>query len=501
MSEEPETILDVDVVVAGGGPTGMMLACELALSGVRTVVLEREPERPGFCRGFNLNARSVELLDRRGIAERFLADGWRVPVVGFAGLETPLSLAELATDHRYTLGIPQTRIEELIEQRACELGVAIRRGHEVATLKQDMSGTTVGVHGPRGDYFLRAAYLAGCDGGRSTVRKLAGIAFPGTESTGSWLLGDVALTDPASLPVGSHRTSGGSVVVIPRPGYVRVITAEPERPANRDAPVTLDEFKRAVSRALGRDVEMTEPRWLTRFGDAARQAEHYVSGRVVLAGDAAHIHPPAGAQGLNVGLQDAFNLGWKLAATVHGWAPPGLLESYHTERHAAGAQVLVQTLAQVALATPGEKFDALRKLFADLAAFEPVRRYLTETVTGIGACYDIRSDNPHPLLGRMAPNLPLKTGEKTTTVAALLHAGRAVFLNLASCSDLQDAVSGWSDRVDTVVANGPEDFGIDALFIRPDGYITWIAPRVLTMHLRDSATLCSPGWGPIASDY
>jgi 2-polyprenyl-6-methoxyphenol hydroxylase-like FAD-dependent oxidoreductase len=190
------------------------------------------------------------------------------------------------------------------------------------------------------------------------VRRLAGIAFPGTEATGSWLLGDVVLTDPASLPVGSHRSASGSVVVIPRPGYVRVITAERTRPADREAPVTLDAFRAAVCLALGRDIEMTEPRWLTRFGDAARQAERYVSGRVVLAGDAAHIHPPAGAQGLNVGLQDAFNLGWKLAAQVRRWAPPGFVETYHTERHAAGARVLLNTRAQVALAEPGEKFDS-----------------------------------------------------------------------------------------------------------------------------------------------
>ncbi len=323
------------VIIAGGGPTGLMLACELALARVPTIILERLPERPSFCRGFTLNARSLELLDRRGIVERFLAEGWRVPVTGFAGLDSPLSLADLETDHRYTLGIPQTRTEELLEDRAKELGVPIRRGHEVIGLEQDKDGVTVEVRGPEGVYSLRAAFLAGCDGGRSAVRKFAKIAFPGSEATGSWLLGDVELPDPTSLSVGSHRGANGSVFVIPRPGYVRVIAAERERPADRDAPVTLDELRQTVSVALGRDVEMAEPRWLTRFGDAARQAEHYISGRVLLAGDAAHIHPPAGAQGLSVGLRDAFNLGWKLAAQVQGWAPPGLLETYHTERHAA----------------------------------------------------------------------------------------------------------------------------------------------------------------------
>ena len=464
-----------EVVVAGGGPTGLMLACELALGGVRTVVLERLRERPGFCRGFNLNARSLELLDRRGIVDRFLAEGWRVPVTGFAGLDAPLSLAELDSDHRYTLGIPQTRTEELIEQRAIELGVPIRRGHEVTALEQDIDGVSVGVRGLDGDYFVRASYLAGCDGGRSTVRRLAGIAFPGSEATGSWLLGDVALPDPASLPVGSHRAPSGSVVVIPRPGYVRVITAEHTRPPDRNAPVTLDEFRNAVCVALGREVEMTEPRWLTRFGDAARQAERYVAGRVVLAGDAAHIHPPAGAQGLNVGLQDAFNLGWKLAAQVRGWAPSGLLQTYHTERHAAGARVLLNTRAQVALAEPGEKFDSLRALFAELAAFEPVRRHLIETVTGVGTCYDMGSDKPHPFLGRLAPNLPLQTSAGPSKLSALLHSGRAILVDLADRSDLQATAARWSHRVDTVVAKCPEGCDADALLIRPDGYIAWVA--------------------------
>jgi 2-polyprenyl-6-methoxyphenol hydroxylase-like FAD-dependent oxidoreductase len=465
-----------EVVVAGGGPTGLMLACELALAGVPTIVLERHAERPAFCRGFNLNARSLELLDRRGIVERFLADGWRVPVTGFAGLEAPLSLAELDSDHPYTLGIPQTRTEELLEQRAIELGVSVRRGHEVIAFDRDADGVTVVARASDGDQLFRAAYLAGCDGGRSAVRKLAGIAFPGTEATGSWLLGDVALANPASLPVGSHRTQAGSVVVIPRPGYVRIITAERVRPTDRDASVTLDDFQAAVSFALCRDVELTEPRWLTRFGDAARQAERYVSGRVVLAGDAAHIHPPAGAQGLNVGLQDAFNLGWKLAAQVRGWAPSDLLESYHTERHAAGARVLLNTRAQVALADPNEKFDPLRALFAEMISFEPIRRYLTETVTGVGTQIDIDAEVSHPLLGRLAPNLALETSAGPTKVSALLHGGRGVLLDLAGRSEIRSVTAGWADRVEFVLAKSLEPRGVDSILIRPDGYTAWIAP-------------------------
>jgi 2-polyprenyl-6-methoxyphenol hydroxylase-like FAD-dependent oxidoreductase len=464
-----------EVVIAGGGPTGLMLACELALAGVRAVVLEKLPERPGFCRGFNLNARSLELLDRRGLVERFLAEGWRVPVTSFAGLEAPLSLADLDSDHPYTLGIPQTRAEELIEARAVELGVPIRRGCEVVSLAQDEDGVEVGVRGPGGAFSLRVAYLAGCDGGRSAVRKLAGIAFPGSDATGSWLLGDVEVVDPASLPVGSHKTPTGSVFVIPRPGYVRVITAERERPADRDAPVTLTQLQEAVRLALGRDVELARPRWLTRFGDAARQAERYVGGRVVLAGDAAHIHPPAGAQGLNVGLQDAFNLGWKLAAQVRGWAPPGLLETYHAERHADGTRVLLNTRAQVALADPNEKFDPLRAFFSELAALEPVRRLLTETVTGVGTRYEVRTgaDEPHPLAGRLAPNWPLETPGGPASLSTFLHAGRGVLLDLADRSDLRAEASGWSDRVDAVAVRGPDGCTADAALLRPDGYVAW----------------------------
>lgn len=467
----------IDVIVAGGGPTGLMLACELALVGVRTVILERQRERPGFCRGFNLNARSLELLDRRGFVERFLAEGWRVPVTSFAGLDAPLNLADLDSDHRYTLGIPQTRTEELLEQRAVELGVPIRRGHEVAALVQDSVGVSVGVHGPGGDYTLRASYVAGCDGGRRAVRKLTGIAFSGTDSTGFWLLGDVELTDPACLPVGSHRGPGGSVAVIPRPGYVRIITADRERPAVRDAPVTLEELRSAVCVALGRDVGLTGPRWLTRFGDAARQAERYVSGRVVLAGDAAHIHPPAGAQGLNVGLQDAFNLGWKLAAQVRGWAPAGLLESYHTEHHAVGARVLSNTRAQVALAEPSEKFDPLRVLFNELAAFESVRRYLTEMVTGVGTRFDMENGGLHPLVGRLTPNLRLDVPPHgTSQLATFLHKGRGVLLDLADRSAIRSVAAGWADRLVLVEADCSEALGVDALLVRPDGYTAWVAP-------------------------
>lgn len=452
-----------------------MLACELALAGVRAVVLERRPARPAFCRAFTLNARSLELLDRRGLAGRFLNEGTAFPFTFFGGLDEPLSLADLGFDRPYTLGLPQTRTEELLEERAGELGVPVRRGHEVVGLRQGPGGVAVAVRGPGGGYEVAAAYLAGCDGGRSAVRELAGVPFPGTEATGYSLLGDVELPDPDALPFGMTRTATGSVFVLPRPDYVRVVVPEPDPPADRDAPVTLDRLRAAVRRAVGRDVALANPRWLTRFGDAARQAERYVAGRVVLAGDAAHVHPPAGAQGLNVGLQDAFNLGWKLAAAVCGWGPPGLLDTYHAERHAAGARVLINTRAQMALEEPGERFAPLRRLFGELAGLPVVRRHLAEMVTGAGTCYDVGEPGGGPLVGRLAPDWPLATAAGPTSVAALLHRGRGVLLDLAGRPDLRAAAAGWADRVDVVAAASGPGPAADVLLIRPDGYTAWAA--------------------------
>jgi 2-polyprenyl-6-methoxyphenol hydroxylase-like FAD-dependent oxidoreductase len=475
-SQEGPMVLETDVVIAGAGPTGLMLACELALRDVSVLLLERQLARPDFCRAFNLNARSLELLDRRGLLERFLAEGPTRPITAFGGLPDPLHLSCLDTDRPYTLGIPQTRTEELLEARAAELGGSVRWGQAVTGLQQNQEGVTVQVRTDTGEQSVRARYLAGCDGGRSTVRKLAGIGFPGTPSTHWALLGDVELAEPGTLSFGEHRTERGSLYVIPRPGYVRLITAERETPPDRDAPVTLEQLQRAISHVLDREVPLTRPRWLTRFGDAARQAEWYVQGRVMLAGDAAHIHPPAGAQGLNVGLQDAFNLGWKLAAAVHGWAPPGLLESYHHERHAAGAEVLMNTRAQVALSDPAASAEPLRALFGGLAELEPVRRRLAEIVTGIGTRYAVGAGG-HPLLGRLLPNMALETTFGPRTLAGLLTPGRGVLLALAERPDLKLPRRGWGGRLEIVGARAAESRELDAVLVRPDGHVAWLAPR------------------------
>ena len=472
--------LEAEVVIAGAGPTGLALAAELALRGVVPVVLERSRERPGFVRAFNLNARSLEYLDRRGVAGRFVESGWRVPGTGFAGLAAPLGFEGVRTDHPYTLGIPQTRTEALLEEWAEELGVRVRRGEEVTGLSQDVDGVTVEVRdGDGGGRSLRTRWLVGCDGGRSTVRKRAGIAFPGTPATRWVLLGDVEVEEPAALPPGEHRTPRGSVMVIPRPGYVRVLTRDREPPEDRDTPVTLEALNAAVQRVLGREVGLKEPRWLTRFGDAARLAERYLAGRVLLAGDAAHVHPPAGAQGLNVGLHDAFNLGWKLAAEVAGGAPPGLLESYHDERHAAGERLLLQTRAQTMLGDPAASFDPLRDLVRQLGEIPEVRRFLVGMVTGLDTRYlppGVPADGAHPLLGRLAPDEALRVGGGAATVAGLLGTGDAVLLVRKGCRGPLREARPWEGRLRVVVV---EEGGgwlreVDGALLRPDGHLAWL---------------------------
>ncbi|MGW2250735.1 FAD-dependent monooxygenase [Kitasatospora sp. NPDC001660] len=472
-----------EVLIAGAGPAGLLLASELRLAGVDTIVLERHPRRPDFCRGFNLNARALDLLARRGLAERLIAEGRQVPQAAFSGLPVTLTLAGAHSGHPYSLGIPQTRVEEILEQHALDLGADIRRGHELRSLEQDFESVTATVSADGGEYRVRSAYLVGCDGGRSTVRKRAGIDFPGTAATRFSLLGDVELADPQALPFGVTSGPGGSVFAIPRPGYVRIITTDRQPPADQDTPVTLDRLQTAVDEALGRHVELRAPRWLTRFGNAARQAAEYVRGRIVLAGDAAHIHPPAGAIGVNLALDDAFNLGWKLAATVRGTAPAHLLDSYHAERHAAGARVLANTRAQVLLGELGElggfgefgdRFGPLTDLLTRVARHPAGNRALAETVTGLDTRYETLPDTGHPWLGRLAPDLALTTGDGRTRLSELLAPGRGVLLDLTGGTDIRESAAGWEDRVDLVTATCPDHPDIRAVLLRPDGHTAWL---------------------------
>jgi 2-polyprenyl-6-methoxyphenol hydroxylase-like FAD-dependent oxidoreductase len=452
-------VLETDVLVAGAGPAGLLLAAELALAGVPTTIVERHPERPPYCRGFNLNARALDLLARRGLAEGLVAEGHRVPHAPVTGLPGPLLLDGAATDHPFSLGIPQTRVEEVLEARAVELGVSLLRGHELRSFTQDADGVTAVVHnGLR----IRARYLAGCDGGRSTVRKQAGIGFPGVDARWFALLGDVE----CELPYGpSAGPDGRTVFVIPRPGYVRIVVREDDPPSDRDTPVTLELLQAQVDAVLGRHVELRAPRWLSRFGDAARLADRYRAGRVLLAGDAAHIHPPAGAIGVNVALDDAFNLGWKLAATVRGTAPEGLLDTYHDERHAAGTRILANTRAQVALEEAGA--EPLADLMRRVAAHPAGNRALAEIITGLDARY---APDGHPWLGRLAPDVPLTVSGRETRLAALLHSGRPVLLDLT----LSGSFAAWSPGIEVVGAVSPSTSDIEVVLLRPDGHVAWV---------------------------
>jgi 2-polyprenyl-6-methoxyphenol hydroxylase-like FAD-dependent oxidoreductase len=472
---------DTDVLIAGAGPTGLMLACELRLAGVDVVVAERLPQPSGESRAGGIHSRTLEVLDQRGILDRFLAEGELQPVGHFSGLY--IEFDESESRHPYPLMILQSAVERLLEERAAELGVRVRRSSEVMGIRQDGSGVTVELGTAQATpATLRARYLVGCDGGRSTVRKLAGIGFPGTEATMTALIGDVELPGLPEDYVWVRRTPVGDYSAIAfEPGWHRVITSEYDRVADRDEPVTLEQLRQSLIRVAGSDFGMRNPRWISRFNDAARQAAQYRKGRVLLAGDAAHIHFPAGGQGLNMGVQDAVNLGWKLGSVVRGRAPESLLDSYHAERHPVAERVLHNTRAQSALVRPGPQTDALRDVFGSLMVFDDVNRYLRHLLTALDLRYPV--DGDHPLVGRRVPDAGLKASDGTTRVYGLLHAARPVLLDLRGGGETASAAGGWADRVDLVEARSEDDHwhvpavgeipAPAALLVRPDGHVAW----------------------------
>ncbi|MCC8248346.1 rifampin monooxygenase [Saccharothrix luteola] len=454
----------IDVIVVGGGPTGLMLAGELRLHDVHVLVLDKATEPTTVVRALGLHARSVEVMDQRGLLERFLALGQRHPVGGFfAGIPKPPPQG-LDTAHPYVLGIPQPTTDRLLAERATELGAEIRRGSELVGLSQDDDGVTVGLaDGAR----LRARYLVGCDGGRSTVRKLLGVDFPGEPSRTETLLGEMEVTAPpetvAAVVAEVRKTQTRFGLMPLGDGAHRVIVPAEGVAEDRTVPPTLEEFKRQLLAVAGTDFGVHSPRWLSRFGDATRQAERYRTGRVLLAGDAAHVHPPVGGQGLNLGVQDAFNLGWKLAAEVDGWAPEGLLDSYHSERHPVAAAVLDNTRAQMQLMSLEPGAQAVRRLLSELMDFDEVNRHLTEKITATAIRYDFGEG--HELLGRRLRDVQLKHGR----LYGLMHGGRGLLLDQTG----RLSAAGWADRVDHVV-DVSEELDAPAVLLRPDGHVAWV---------------------------
>ncbi|WP_433185395.1 rifampin monooxygenase [Actinoallomurus sp. CA-150999] len=456
-----------DVIVAGGGPTGLMLAGELRLHGVHVLVLEKDAEPTRQVRALGLHARSVEVMDQRGLLERFLAHGKQHPLRGyFAGISKPAP-ERLDTTYPYVFGIPQPSTQRLLAEHATELGAEVRRGCALVGLSQDDDGVTAELaDGTR----LRSRYLVGCDGGRSTVRKLLGVGFPGEPARAETLLGEMEVTaapEEVAAVVAevrkTHRGFGLGPYAPSGDGLYRVVVPAEGVAEDRTVPPTLEEFKQRLRVYASTDFGVHSPRWLSRFSDATRQAERYRTGRVLLAGDAAHIHPPIGGQGLNLGIQDAFNLGWKLAAEVGGWAPEGLLDSYHTERHPVAARVLDHTRAEIELLSPEPGPQSVRRLLSELMEFEDVHRYMMEKIIAVGIRYDFGEG--HALLGRRLRDVRLKRAR----LYELMHGGRGLLLDQTG----RLSVAGWADRVDHVV-DVSEELDVPAALLRPDGHVAWV---------------------------
>jgi 3-(3-hydroxy-phenyl)propionate hydroxylase len=460
------------VVIAGGGPTGLMLAAELALAGVDVAIGERRASQELVgSRAGGLHARTIEVLDQRGVAERFLTQGQLHKVVHF---HVPLDISDFPTRHNYVLGLWQNHIERVLADWVGELGVPIYRAREVTGFTQDDHGVDVELSdGQR----VRSEYLVGCDGGRSLIRKAAGIEFPGWDATVSWLNAEVEMSEEPAWgfrhdAVGTHaigKVEGGA--------RARVVLTEAQVGPACDP--TLRDVSDALIAVYGTDYGIHSPTWISRFTDMTRQAAVYRDRRVLLAGDAAHVHPPLGGQGLNIGVQDAVNLGWKLAQVIKGNSPDSLLDTYHAERHPVAARVLRNTMALVALRRPDDRSKALGDYASELFSMDEPRRRLAAEMSGLDVHYDLGEGDP--LLGRRVPDLDLVTANGPLRVFTLLHEARPVLLNLGEPGALD--IAPWADRVQVIDARHDGTWELPAIgavtapvavLIRPDGYVVWV---------------------------
>ena len=484
------------VVIAGGGPTGLMLAGELALAGVDVAIVERRAGQDlAGSRAGGLHSRTIEILDQRGIADRFLSEGQVAQVAGFGSVR--LDISDFPTRHNYGLGLWQNHIERILAGWVGELAVPIHYGIEVTGFSQDDTGVDVELSAGSS---LRAQYLVGCDGGRSVVRKAAGIEFPGWDPTTSSLIAQVEMAEEPEL--GIRRTPSGThalgkveyeikdgEVVYEKGGTVGVMLTESEVGTSEP---TLRELSESLIAVYGTDYGIHSPTFISRFSDMTRQAAAYRDRRVLLAGDAAHVHSPVGGQGLNTGVQDAANLGWKLAQVVKHTSPDSLLDTYHAERHPVAARVLRTTMAQVALMRVDDRTEALRDTLSELLSLDEPRRRLAAELSGLGIHYDLGEG--HPLLGRRMPDLDLVTANRPLRVFTLLHDARPVLLDLGERGAFD--IAPWADRVQLIDATYAGDWELPALgqvaapaavLIRPDGYVAWVGDGTET-GLRDALT-------------
>jgi 2-polyprenyl-6-methoxyphenol hydroxylase-like FAD-dependent oxidoreductase len=484
------------VAIAGGGPTGMMLAAELALAGVDVAVVERRPDHVLVgSRAGGFHSRTIEVLDQRGVADRFLAEGQVAQAAMFA--TTVLDMSDFPTRHPYSLGIWQNQIERIMADWIAELPVRISYGCQVTGFAQDDLGVDVQLSGGQS---LRAQYLVGCDGGRSLIRRAAGIEFPGWDPTRSNLIAEAEMTEEPPRGIrrdatgvhGMHRMEDGRTVRV-------VVTEQQLGPSSEP---TLRDLSEALTAVYGTDFGIHNPTWISRFTDTTRQAAAYRAGRVLLAGDSAHVHYPAGGQGLSLGVQDAVNLGWKLAQVVKGISPERLLDTYHAERHPVGARVLRHTLAQGVLLRPDDRIEALFDVVSELVSMDEPRRRLAGMISGLDIHYDLGEG--HPLLGRRMPDLDLVTADGPIRVFELLHRAKPVLLNLGEPGGVD--IAPWVDRVQLIEASCGAEWELPvlgvvsaptAVLVRPDGYVAWVGDGA-DAGLRDALTTW---FGPPTAAY